>query len=208
MHREIVLSATYEQSSRFDSRGMTTDPGNALLWRMNRRRLDVEAWRDAMLAVADRLDPAIGGPSVSLDAPSNCRRTLYAAVSRHDLASMLRLFDFPDPNITSGARVETTVPLQQLFVLNSEFMIRSADAVSSRLQAGAAAGQNDADRIRRAYLLLYGRGVTERGAQSGVGLSAIARKRGRNFARPQDSPSRWQRYTQALLAANEFAFID
>ena len=161
-----------------------------------------------MLAVADRLDPAIGGPSVSLDAPSNCRRTLYAAVSRHDLASMLRLFDFPDPNITSGARVETTVPLQQLFVLNSEFMIRSADAVSSRLQAGAAAGQNDADRIRRAYLLLYGRGVTERELNLGLAyLRSPENAAGTSPAR-KDSPSRWQRYTQALLAANEFAFID
>ena len=103
MHRTIMLSATYQQSSRFDSSGINQDPGNALLWRMSRRRLDVEAWRDAMLAVADRLDPAIGGPSVSLDAPSNRRRTLYAAISRHDLAWMLRLFDFPDPNITSGS---------------------------------------------------------------------------------------------------------
>ena len=124
---------------------------------MNRRRLDVEAWRDAMLAVAGRLDPTIGGPSVSLDAPSNHRRTLYAAISRHDLAWMLRLFDFPDPNITSGGRVETTVPLQQLFVLNSEFMIASAEAVAARLLAGADRGQNDAERIRQAYLLLYGR---------------------------------------------------
>ena len=122
LHREILLSSTYQQSSRFDSQGFARDPGNMLLWRMNRRRLDVEAWRDAMLAVAGRLDESIGGPSVGLDAPANRRRTAYAAVSRHDLAWMLRLFDFPDPNITSGGRVETTVPLQQLFVLNSEFM--------------------------------------------------------------------------------------
>ena len=132
-----MLSATYQQSSRFDSQGFAKDPGNALLWRMNRRRLDVEAWRDAMLAVADRLDETIGGPSVSLDAPSNHRRTFYAAISRHDLAWMLRLFDFPDPNITSGGRVETTVPLQQLFVLNSEFMVTNAGAVASRLLASA-----------------------------------------------------------------------
>ena len=71
LHREIMLSAAYQQSSRFDSQGFAKDPGNALLWRMNRRRLDVEAWRDAMLAVAGRLDATIGGPSVSLDAPAN-----------------------------------------------------------------------------------------------------------------------------------------
>ena len=84
--------------------GSTKDPDNTLLWRMNRRRLDVEAWRDAMLAVAGRLDESLGGPSIVLDAADNRRRTAYAAVSRHDLAWMLRLFDFPDPNITSGGR--------------------------------------------------------------------------------------------------------
>ena len=125
LHREIMLSAVYQQSSRDDSTGFAKDPGNALLWRMNRRRLDIEAWRDALLATAGRLDSKLGGPSASLDAPGNQRRTVYAAVSRHDLAWMLRLFDFPDPNITSDRRVETTIPLQQLFVLNSEFMAAS-----------------------------------------------------------------------------------
>ena len=111
-----------EQPVRF-ARAIAKDPGNVLLWRMNRRRLDVEAWRDAMLAVAGRLDLEARRP---VDQPRRARQSsaepLYAAISRHDLAWMLRLFDFPDPNITSGGRVETTVPLQQLFVLNSEFM--------------------------------------------------------------------------------------
>ncbi len=126
LHREIMLSAAYRQSSRFDAASDAKDPENVLLWRMNRRRLDVEAWRDAMLAVGGRFDLKIGGPPLSLDSPNNERRTVYAAISRHDLAPLLRLFDFPDPNITSGGRVETTVPLQQLFVLNSEFMVASA----------------------------------------------------------------------------------
>ena len=209
MHRDIMLSSTYQQSSRFDSHGLTKDPGNALLWRMNRRRLDVEAWRDAMLAVADRLDVTIGGPSVSLDAPSNQRRTFYAAISRHDLAWMLRLFDFPDPNITSGGRVETSVPLQQLFVLNSEFMVTNAGAVATRLLASSRRDRNDGERIRQAYLLLYGRAVTER--ELNLGLAYLqspepAAAAGAPIA--QNSPSRWQRYTQALLAANEFLFID
>ena len=153
LHREIMLSSTYRQSSRFDSSGDAKDPQNVLLWRMNRRRLDVEASRDAMLAVAGRLDLRMGGPSLSLDSPANERRTLYAAISRHDLAWMLRLFDFPDPNITSGARVETTVPIQQLFVLNSEFMIANARAVAARLKQPAPAGirEADDDLIRRAY---------------------------------------------------------
>ena len=208
VHREIMLSATYQQSSRFDSPGFVKDPGNALLWRMNRRRLDVEAWRDAMLAVADRLDQTIGGPSISLDKPSNHRRTFYAAISRHDLAWMLRLFDFPDPNITSGSRVETTVPLQQLFVLNSEFMVTNAGAIASRLVSSSRPDRIDGDRIRQAYLLLYGRAATERELNLGLGYLQSPEPAATGAPAPLNRPSRWQRYTQALLAANEFLFID
>jgi mono/diheme cytochrome c family protein len=220
LHREILLSAAYQQSSRTDSQGLAKDPGNTLVWRMNRRRLDVEAWRDALLAVAGRLEPTVGGPSLALDAPGNRRRTVYAAISRHDLAWMLRLFDFPDPNITSGGRVETTVPLQQLFVLNSEFMVDGAQAVAARLRAasrsdsGAGVGRDDAARIRRAYLLLYGRDATER--ELGLGLAYL---RAPEPPEPESAPAgphapsrdninRWERYAQALLAANEFLFVD
>lgn len=211
LHRTILLSAAYRQSSGFNAMAFARDPDNILLWRMNRRRLDVEAWRDAMLAVGDRLDESIGGPSISLDAPSNRRRTFYATISRHDLAWMLRLFDFPDPNITSGARVETTVPLQQLFVLNSEFMNTSAGAVATRLLASSdVSDTQDAGRIRQAYLLLFGRPVTRRELELGLAYlhSKESMPAGTLVASSTASPVRWQRYTQALLAANEFLFID
>jgi hypothetical protein len=207
IHREIMLSATYQQSCRFDSQAFSKDPGNELLWRMNRRRLDVEAWRDAILFVAGRLDSTIGGPSVSLEIPSNQRRTVYAVISRHDLAWILRLFDFPDPNITSGGRVETSVPLQQLFVLNNEFMVANANAIATRLVAATRRDRNDAPRIRQAYLLLYGREPTEQ--ETMLGLAYLrAEPSVVGDPPPQASLSRWQRYTQALLAANEFWFID
>jgi hypothetical protein len=210
LHREIMLSAAYQQSSRFDSQGFAKDPGNTLLWRMNRHRLDVEAWRDAMLAVAGRLDAAIGGPSISLDVAGNRRRTVYAAVSRHDLAWMLRLFDFPDPNITSGQRVETTVPLQQLFVLNSEFMVSSARAVAARLLAAPTAGPDDATRVRQAYRLLYGRAATERELQLGLAYLRATELQVaiEPHAQTPTHVNRWERYAQALLAANEFLFVD
>ena len=206
LHREIMLSSTYRQSSRFDSSGDAKDPQNVLLWRMNRRRLEVEAWRDAMLAVAGRLDLKMGGPSLSLDSLANERRTLYAAVSRHDLAWMLRLFDFPDPNITSGARVETTVPIQQLFVLNSEFMIANARAVAARLKKAAPAGIRETDDglIQRAYQLCFGRPPTER--ERILGLRYIRGADG--AASRQADMSRSDRYAQALLATSEFLFVD
>jgi hypothetical protein len=210
LHRDIMLSATYQQSSRFDSAGASKDPDNVLLWRMNRRRLDVEAWRDAMLAVAGRLDGAMGGPSVSLDAPGNRRRTAYAAISRHDLAWMLRLFDFPDPNITSGQRAETTVPLQQLFVLNSEFMLSSARGVAARLVGSSTTTVDDETRICGVYLLLYGRQATPRERELGLGYLQAPEPTATDTQRSPTVPdvSRWERYTQALLAANEFLFVD
>ena len=135
LHREIMLSATYRLGSRHDGRNATADPDNRLLWRMNRRRLEVEPWRDAMLAVAGNLDRTVGGPSADLSSPANRRRTLYGAVSRHNLDPLLRLFDFPDPNLTSDRRPVTSVPLQQLFVLNSPFMARQAKALAARVTA-------------------------------------------------------------------------
>jgi mono/diheme cytochrome c family protein len=207
LHRTIMLSAAYQQSSRFESVPFDKDPSNALVWKMNRRRLDVEAWRDSMLAVAGRLDRTIGGQSVSLDAPSNERRTVYAAISRHDLAWMLRLFDFPDPNITSGGRTLTTVPLQQLFVLNSDFMLTIARAVAARLQAVTNSDQ-DGDRIRQAYLLLFGRVAKPRELELGLAYLRAPEPVAAEVSTAHNRPSRWERYTQALLASNEFLFVD
>jgi cytochrome c553/mono/diheme cytochrome c family protein len=207
LHRTIMLSAAYQQSSRFESVAFDKDPNNALVWKMNRRRLDVEAWRDSMLAVAGRLDRTIGGQSVSLDAPSNERRTVYAAISRHDLAWMLRLFDFPDPNITSGGRTLTTVPLQQLFVLNSDFMLTIARAVAARLQAVTNSDQ-DGDRIRQAYLLLFGRVAKPRELELGLAYLRAPEPVAAEVSTAHNRPSRWERYTQALLASNEFLFVD
>jgi cytochrome c553 len=204
LHREILLSATYQQSSRFEPENYQRDPDNKLLWRMNRRRLEVEAWRDAMLAVANNLDPKVGGPSLELASPDNHRRTLYALVSRHELNSLLRLFDFPDPNITNDERTVTTVPLQQLFVLNSEFMVRNAKALAARLTRQA--GEDDAVRIRRAFLLLYGRAATEREMQ--LGLAFLADDSSPSQGDSESGLSRWEQYAQVLLSVNEFLYLD
>jgi hypothetical protein len=199
LHREMVLSSTYRLSSRADARGQEADPDNRLLGRASRRRLEVEAWRDAMLAAAGTLDRQPGGPSADLNDPANRRRTLYGSVSRHELNPLLRLFDFPDPNITSGTRTVTTVPLQQLFVLNSEFMVRNASALAARVQAAA---PDDATRIRQVFPLLYARPATEREVQLGLAYLGAPDEPGQNTL------TRWQRYAQVLLAANEFLYVD
>lgn len=199
LHREILLSATYQQSSAFRGDAAEVDPENQLLWRMNRRRLEVEPWRDAMLAVTGELDPKLGGPPIDLSSGGNRRRTLYAFISRHQLNDLLRLFDFPDPNITSDRRSVTTVPLQQLFVLNSDFMTQRAKALATRLLANK--GLDDARRIRQVFALLFGRPPSEQELQIGQMFLSSVPATGTGL-------SAWEQYALALLGTNEFSFID
>jgi mono/diheme cytochrome c family protein len=201
MHREIMLSATYQQASAFDAAAYQVDGDNKLLWHMNRRRLEVESWRDSMLAVAGNLDRTPFGPGTDLSSADHRRRTLYASVSRHNLDPLLRLFDFPDPNLTSDRRTITTVPLQQLFVLNSEFMVKQAKSLTARITAE---DTDEPTRIRKAFAILYGRPPSDSEIQLGVEF----------LTGPADSPgkaktlTRWERYAQVLLGANEFLFVD
>ncbi len=198
LHRQILLSATYRQSSSGDEANQTVDPENRLLWKMNRRRLEVEPWRDAVLCVSGRLNREIGGASSELNGQHE-RRTLYGYVSRHRLNDLLRLFDFPDPNITAGERSVTTVPLQQLFVLNSDFMIVQAKALAARLSREA---ESDADRINRLFQLLYGRLPTDEERRvSVVFLQEPSAEAG-------DSLSPLEQYCLAMLGTNEFAYVD
>jgi len=195
LHREILLSATYQQASwiRSQGSGITADPDNKWLGRMPRRRLEVEAWRDAMLAVTGTLDRRVGGPAQELSDPKNQRRTLYGTVKRRELSDLLRLHDFPDPTTHSANRVPTITPLQQLYTLNGPLMQQQAAALVKRLQSEAATTE---DRVRRAYALLYGRPATAAQVQ-------LAKA----FLTPE-SDAAWQQYAQVLLGSNEFLFVD
>jgi len=202
LHREIMLSATYRQSSAFRPESGEIDSENRLLWRMNRRRMEVEPWRDATLAVTGELDRSVGGPPIDLAAGTNHRRTIYASISRHQLSDLLRLFDFPDPNITSDRRSVTTVPLQQLFVLNSDFMAQRARALAARLNVNRDA--DESTRIRQAFALLYGRTPTDDELNLGQSFlnSTSVSTSGAN------SLTAWEQYALALLGTNEFSFVD
>ncbi len=199
LHREIMLSSTYQLSTAFHEANANIDGDNRYLWRMSRRRLDVEAWRDALLHVAGNLDPALGGPSTKLADANNHRRTVYAMVSRHELDSLLRLFDFPDANITSEQRSETTVPQQQLFVLNSPFMLDQAKAFSARVHNEADA--NDEARIQHAFQLAYSRSASD--VELELALAYLGSK-----ADEQTALTRWELYAQVLLSGNEFMYLD
>lgn len=199
LHREIMQSSTYALSCDHHSQNAETDADNRFLWRMNRRRLDIEAWRDSLLAVSGQLNYELYGPSTQLDSLDNTRRTLYGMVSRHELNSLLRLFDFPDANITSERRSNTTVPQQQLFVLNSRFMIQQAKAFAARTFANASTSREDS--IKQAFVLIYGREATAAEIELGTRFLELPTS-------PDDKLTRAERYAQVLLGANEFTFID
>ncbi len=199
LHRYIMLSATYQQSSDYRHDQAQIDGDNQWLWRMNRRRLDIEAWRDSMLHASGELDTTLGGPSLQLGSKNNNRRTIYGFVSRHRLDELLRLFDFPDPNITSATRAVTTVPLQQLFVLNSDFMAQRAKALAARIEKEASEALDL--RVGYAFELLYQRPATTDDISLAKAFIASS-------GEEKTGLTPWEQYMLALLAANEFMYVD
>ncbi len=157
LHRMIVLSSTYRQDSSYRAAAYEADPDNRLLWRMNRRRLDMEQTRDALLAAAGRLDTSkVGGPSVEAwEGDYSTRRTLYGRIERQNLPGVFRTFDFASPDSTSPGRFQTTVPQQALFFMNSPFAAAQARALAARPEIAKA--PEGAARVRALYRLLYGR---------------------------------------------------
>ena len=221
LHREIMLSATYELSSDFSEKNYAKDPDNRLLWRANRRRLDVEELRDSLLHVSGNLDMTVGGPSAELTDDFR-RRTVYGKISRFKLNSLLTLFDFPSPSHTSEQRNVTNVPPQRLFFLNSDLVWQQAGFLAQHLAAGTDVGNET--KIRRAYRLLFGREATEAEVRLGieflqdvqresdenreaVDIKRIAQKTRPQIQRQAGGISAWQQYAQVLLSSSDFLFV-
>jgi hypothetical protein len=187
LHREIMLSAAYRQASNPRPEGLAADPINALLWRMNPRRLDVEAYRDNLLQVSADLAGKAPSLSLDLDAADNHSRTVYGRVSRGRLNNLLALYDFPDPMMTAPRRELTISPLQQLFVMNSPFMQERAGNLVNRV--------NDAPdlpaKVRGIYRYAVERDPTPK--ELDTALSYLNKATLAQFA-------------QALLASNEVIF--
>jgi len=218
LHREITLSATYRQrsadgrysksSERSDldrqpsafGQQSSADPDNVWLARMPVRKLDVEAWRDAMLVATGEMDRRIRGEPQELSDNANTRRTIYGLVRRRELSDLLRLHDFPDPVSHSGSRMLTTTPLQQLFVLNSSFMQARAAAFARGVQAER---PNDlAAQIAFAYERLFQRDPTNNERATGIEFLKASQADGLAL------DAAWKQYAQALLASNELQFVD
>lgn len=163
LHREIMLSSVYQLSTANDTVASEKDSGNRLYWRANRKRMDAEQVRDTILQVADNLDDQLGGPSKDLT-PEFHRRTVYGRVSRYKLDTYLQLFDFPTPNISAEKRFTTTVPLQRLFLMNSDFVQLESEALAKR----AANEPTNRARIQKLYALVYGREAKEPEIEAGL----------------------------------------
>lgn len=192
--RRIVLSRVYRQGSAATGVGAEIDPGNRLLWRQNRVRLDFEALRDSMLAVAGRLDRRSGGPTFELGArPSSPRRTLYAYVSREEPSAVMRTFDFSNPEEHTPQRQLTTVPQQALFLLNSPFLAEQARALAQDCGAPDACVEN-------LYARILGRPPEPHEKRRATAFLSEAAS-GEPFASEPASPSAWSHGTARLEPA-------
>lgn len=196
LHRQILLSAVYQQKSDCRSECLSVDPENLLLWKMNRGRLDFEAMRDALLAVSGRLDDTMGGPAVrNILAAGAARRSVYGYIDRLNLPGMLRTFDFPSPDATSPQRDLTTVAPQALFLMNNPFVIECARKLLQRPEI--ATEKDFSQRIGHLYRWLYGRGP------NGEEL-----KLAQEFLGAGATTAAWEQYAQSLILVNEFVFVD
>jgi hypothetical protein len=199
MHRLIMNSGAYQQRSDTTAEAQAADPENLLLGRQNRRRLDFEALRDALLAVSGRLDPASGGRPVPLaDSP---RRTVYAFIDRQNLDGVLRTFDFASPDTSSPRRHSTIVPQQALFLMNSPFAAEQARAPGP---AGPRSRRSRPRGADRRPLSAASSPARPRPTRPERGSSSSPRT---SRAEPGSSRA-WEAYAQVLLLTNEFLFVD
>jgi hypothetical protein len=215
LHRQIVLSRAYQQGSAFNAEAAKIDPGNDLLWRMDRRRLDGESLRDAILCVAGTLNPKAAGPSilpelpaevkagtwtVTADAAERNRRSIYVFVKRNLRYPLFAAFDAPDRNEACSRRFQTTTAPQALMLLNEKLYADKGRRFAERITAEVG---SDSDRqIERAYLLAFTRQPTsEERTSAKQFLSAQAKKAGGAKEALAD-------FCHALLNLNEFVYVD
>ncbi len=207
MHRLIVTSAVYRQSSRHDPRAERLDAGNRYLWRMNRRRLDAESFRDAVLAASGVLNRKIGGPAfelfefeddhsprynyVPMDRPEVWRRTIYRFTVRSVPNPFFEALDCPNPSLTAPVRQTTITPLQALAMLNDAFVVQQARHLARRV-----ADEHPDDvpaQVEAAFRLVLLRRP-----------SADERSMLADYARRHSLPAA----CRLLLNTNEFCFVD
>ncbi len=216
--RELILTRTYQMSSELNDVGWQHDPANQLLWRANRRRLEAEAIRDAMLFASGQLNfnrpngslvQEIGEGEVGrnintkpLERPF-LHRSVYLPIIRGLLPEMLKVFDFPEPSNPAGQRSETNVPTQSLFLLNSDFAQQQSVELAKQVQQAAS---DDRQRIKYAWLICLSRLPEDEEVDRAIEFVNQFSASSKSESIPDSDP--WQVLCQSILASAEFRFLD
>lgn len=231
LHRKIVTSKAYRQAAVENKAFREIDPENRMLWRMPRRRLDFESMRDSMLALSGELDTTRGGRPVDLEAtPTNTRRSIFGFVNRDVVSPLMSTFDVANPNACTAKRPDTNVPQQTLFALNSAFIYERASKLSAKIasepmttvsvpnDASASNGATQATtlelqlrpRFEALVRHVFGRDPTQEETLAAETFLLAGQPAESNLTNldPTLRERRWTQLTHALLASNEFNFID
>ena len=217
MHRTLVLSSTYRMTSEANEDGNLVDPDNRLLWRHNRRRLEIEPLRDSLLSVADELDSQIGGQAQPIYGAkfedSNeaktihdaARRTVYLPINRAALEEFFATFDYVDSAVSLEKRPVTTVPHQALFLMNHRFALHAGWRLAKRLEQF---NSDDNERLKFAYAICYCREPSAN--ELSAAREFLQKLRASVF--PPDSADKslepWVKLCRSLLVTNEFMYVD
>ena len=219
LHREILLSSTYRLSTDYSEVNAVVDQGNLLHWRMNRRRLEVEPIRDALLQLAGTLDLTMGGrveeynPRGYVFSEGNTfgqfdfyaapRRSVYMPVVRNAIYDIFSGFDFGNASDSVGGRPSTVVPSQALLMMNSEFVEAQASAFAGRIMARSSADASG--RVGAAFVEAYGRPATEQEVEDSLAFLDEMRR-----VAPTGEEERfaWTRLCHVILGASEFIYLD
>jgi hypothetical protein len=227
LHRLIVLSATYRMSTGSNSHSEQVDPENRLLWRQNRRRMEIEPLRDSLLSMVDLLDTRVGGEATAASAApdaraawagkiGSARRTIYLEVNRAAMSDFLTTFDFVEPGVSVDRRPTTIVPHQALYLMNHPLPLEVGRQLANQIWSQ---GGNDAQRLEQVVRRVYGRSATS--VEKQIVQSVASRRKDEPDAATSDSLESvdslenchssletWVKICRAMLLTNEFLYVE
>jgi hypothetical protein len=221
MHRLIMHSRTYQLASKDDGANARVDGNNDYLWRFNRRRLDAESIRDALLSFSGALDRSMGGPHEFPEQATwefsehnpfravydTSRRSVYLMTQRFQKHPFLALFDGADPNASTAERLTSTTALQALFLMNDAFLHDQAQGFAARLMSERS---DDSGRLKRAYELAVGRPASADEQAEAMGFLERARAslRAGGVAADQLTQEAWKSFVRALFLTHELIYVE